>query len=115
MSKENLNLDNTWNALEEKFPRSMNSFCRFIDKYKKENNWDLLFNSDSEYQNSDGFNAAAPKFHDIPFEMQTGIIVLFFSQHLLLTKDEYFVSTGGLAHFKLWLIFQFEKLEPLLF
>lgn len=74
---ENLNKENFWNKLRERFPDAVDFFCKWIDDYKKEVGWNDLFNSNSDYQNADGKNAQAPKFHDLPFEMQNGILARF--------------------------------------
>lgn len=66
MALENLNLDNFWNRLMSEFPESTKDFCKWIDKYKEDNHWTLLFNS-------------RIKFHHLPLEMQTGIIFKYFS------------------------------------
>lgn len=74
---ENLSKANFWDHIEKTYPDSFKLFSTWVDKYKKEVNWDKLFNSDSNYQNADGKNAPAPKFHDLPFEFQNGIIARF--------------------------------------
>lgn len=75
MKNENLNKENYFNGMMEKYPRATQQFCDWIDKYKKENNWDGLFN------NLDRCAPSEPegriKFHNIPVEMQKGIIQLF--------------------------------------
>ena len=74
---DNLTKENFFNALREKHPQAVEFFCRWIDEYKKSVNWNKLFNSDSDYQDANGKNAPAPKFHELPFEMQNGIIARF--------------------------------------
>lgn len=60
---ENLNKENFWNALHDQYPEAVERFCKWIDDYKKEVGWSDLFQGQ--------------KFHDIPFEMQNGIIARF--------------------------------------
>jgi len=67
---ENLGKENLWNELHDKFPDAVDHFCKWIDKYKKEVNWNVLFNESDN-------GAPAPKFHDLPFEMQTGILARY--------------------------------------
>lgn len=74
---ENLNKENFWNRIYETYPEACQEFCDWIDKYKAENNWNVLFNSDSNWQDKDGKNATAPKYHDLPIAMQTGIFIEF--------------------------------------
>lgn len=77
---ENLNKINFFNGEMGKYPKAVKEFCDWIDKYKARVDWNKLFNSDSEYQNAQGKNAPAPKFHDLPLEMQLGIIVCFMEE-----------------------------------
>ena len=67
-----LTKENFWNDLYEKHPEPMKEFCEWIDAYKKEIMWnDLFFNSRRHNP---------IKFHDIPFEMQVGIILRFIKE-----------------------------------
>lgn len=59
---ENLNKKNFFDDMMHTYPEAMQDFLRFIDLYKEEVKWGLYF--DSRYT----------KFHDIPIEMQYGII-----------------------------------------
>lgn len=68
----NLNKENFWNELHAKYPDAVDLFCKWIDKYKVEVGWDELFNQ-AGMPNED----KPVKFHDIPFEMQNGIIARF--------------------------------------
>ena len=77
----NLTKENFWIALYEKFPGEVQSFCDWIDAYKKRVGWNILFNSDSEYQNARGKNAPAPKYHDLPLAMQWGIFQQFCAEN----------------------------------
>lgn len=61
---DNLNKENFWNDLMKEYPGAVEHFCNWIDAYKKEVEWDKVF----------GPNV---KFHDIPLEMQNGIIARF--------------------------------------
>lgn len=58
-----------WDPLKDKFPDAFDFFAKWIDDYKEESNWKALFNETPE--------RPAPKFHDLPFEMQNGIIARF--------------------------------------
>lgn len=61
---ENLNKKNFWDEKMKTCPAIMKHFCKFVDEYKREHKWDKLFHKKI-------------KFHDIPIEMQTGIVVSF--------------------------------------
>lgn len=61
---ENLSKENFWDQLQEKNPRAMDLFNKWIDKYKEEVGWVSLFGPDL-------------KFHDMPFEFQNGVIARF--------------------------------------
>lgn len=66
---QNLNKENFFTeSLQTICPKRMDHFCKWIDEYKKENDWDNLFG---------GGIVKAPKFHDLPFEMQNGIIARY--------------------------------------
>lgn len=69
---QNLNKENFWNALLEKYPEAVELFCKWIDKYKAEVGWDELFNQ-AGLPNED----KPVRFHNIPFEMQNGILARF--------------------------------------
>lgn len=75
-----LTKENFWNELHEKYPKSVQQFCDWIDKYKKKVDWNKLFNSDSDWQDANGKNAPAPKFHDLPIAMQIGILLQYMSE-----------------------------------
>jgi hypothetical protein len=77
----NLSKENFWNDLFDKYPDAVKIFCKWIDKYKKRNKWNTLFNSDSDWQDVNGKNAPAPKFHDLPYAMQIGILIEFLSSY----------------------------------
>lgn len=62
---ENLGKKNFWDQMEKKYPMAVDVFKKWIDGYKKKVNWGILF--------SDGI-----EFHDIPYEMQMGIMNRFF-------------------------------------
>lgn len=59
-----------WNKIEEKFPEAMAKFKVWIDQYKVDVNWDMLF------QNNPGTGVSI-KYHDLPIEMQLGILGKF--------------------------------------
>lgn len=90
---ENLNKDNFWNQLHERFPDAVNHFCKWIDEYKKEVNWNKLFNAGIQQAlQCDGLTTA-PKFHELPFEMQNGILARYelelFNNSKAKGKEEY--------------------------
>jgi len=59
----------TWHA---RFTLAAPFFCKWVDQYKEEVSWEKLFN------HIYGSDLPAPKFHDIPFELQYGILKRFF-------------------------------------
>lgn len=67
---ENLSKENFWDELMKEYPEAVDHFCKWIDEYKKEVNWDVLFSvhCSAAYQ---------VKFHDLPFDMQNGIIARY--------------------------------------
>lgn len=82
---ENLSKENFWDELMKEYPEAVDHFCKWIDEYKKEVNWNKLFN-DSYLQTNIkwatngeicSIDFSAPKFHDLPFDMQNGIIARY--------------------------------------
>lgn len=63
----NLNLKNFFNPAKQHCPISVGAFCSFVDRYKKQVDWKSIFFGDI-------------KFHDIPFDLQVGIIWRFFKE-----------------------------------
>ena len=64
MSYTSLTKENFWNELREMYPEAVDHFCKWIDRYKEEVGWDGLFGE-------------IFKFHNLPFDMQNGIIARF--------------------------------------
>lgn len=58
---QNLTKEGFFNELYALYPDAVEKFCKWIDAYKEEVKWKELF-------------APGVKFHDIPFEMQLGIM-----------------------------------------
>lgn len=80
----NLNKANFWDALMIKYPTAVKNFCDWIDQYKKDVNWDEVFNANrpiAKWDGKEGYmsdkSTVAPKFHDIPLEMQYGILLKY--------------------------------------
>lgn len=84
----NLSKENFFNEMSTKYPSAMERFCNWVDDYKKSVNWSLLFNSDSNWQDAAGKNAPAPRLHDIPYEMQFGILIKFASEVLMFSEKD---------------------------
>ncbi len=72
--KQNLTLENFWNDLHKNHPAAVQIFCDWIDNYKAENNWNVLFNAGAISRTGD---TVAPKYHDLPYAMQLGIWIEF--------------------------------------
>lgn len=74
-----LSKENFWNKIEELYPKAFAEFSAYIDEYKKSVNWEKLFNGGIHHSPEQGFHeeTRAPKFHELPFEMQTGVVNQF--------------------------------------
>jgi len=68
---QNLNKENFWNDLKKKYPDAVDHFCKWIDEYKKEVDWNNLFGNNMSQLNPQ------IKFHDLPIDMQNGIIARY--------------------------------------
>lgn len=64
--------------IEKEFPIAMKKFHSYIDDFKASSNWDHLFNGIEPHRGNDYHEVLSPKFHQIPFAMQKGIIENFF-------------------------------------
>ncbi len=72
----NLNKENFWNEMYQKYPLAMKDFCEWMDEYKKREfyidefkrtlTWDELFLNNSPTTHK-------IKFHNLPIAMQMGI------------------------------------------
>jgi hypothetical protein len=76
---ENLNKENFWDDIKERYPQAVELFCNWIDKYKEEVGWDRLFANGQYFMEPErnGGHRIDTKFHDLPFEMQNGILARF--------------------------------------
>lgn len=63
-----------WLPLEQKCPKMMARFKKWIDQYKIDVEWDGLFNID---EGTKGVKYNDRKFHDLPDAMQFGIFIQF--------------------------------------
>lgn len=64
---ENLDDAGFWNQLLVKFPEAVEHFDKWFEEYKTAQNWKVLFNSEGH----------APRFPDLPVEMQQGILMRY--------------------------------------
>jgi hypothetical protein len=81
-----LTKEHFWDKVLDESPIVMNKFLFYIDDFKKAINWDQLFNSGADTgmlkRGENGYGhkkvlTIAPKFHDLPFCMQKGVIENF--------------------------------------
>lgn len=81
--RDSLTKENFWKATMEQFPKSTKLFYDWIDEYKKASNWDNLFGAHETKMNGSlvcmGY---APKFHELPYDMQAGIWIRFVNDTL---------------------------------
>jgi len=79
---EPLTKENFWDEMTAKYPKAMNHFCAWVDEYKKENDWDDLFNGNiNEHKGHNGGweteLTVAPKYYELPTNIQFGIFLGF--------------------------------------
>lgn len=80
---DNLGKENFWNDMHLRFSEAVNLFCTWIDEYKKEVGWNAMFGNIFPTEKK-------IKFHDIPYEMQMGIMNRFFIEAFA-SKEEFAV------------------------
>lgn len=82
---ENLNKENFFNEQMKLTPLAMADFCKFIDDYKEMVGWQHLFADYKDFkpESLEGGVIAFKqrKFHDIPMELQYGVIIKFLRKH----------------------------------
>ena len=77
MNRENLTKENFWDDIYTKFPKATQVFYDWIDEYKKNNNWDLIFNSKFKVVETSTSIFSSPKYHELPYALQQGIWIEF--------------------------------------
>lgn len=84
--KKNKLPHNFWDDLKKEFPAIMEHFGQWIDEYKNEVAWDILFANGNWVTIDDGSTTEVIKkrkyqqdikFHDLPLEMQQGILIRY--------------------------------------
>lgn len=68
--KYSLTKENFWDAMSTAYPNAMHKFRVWIDEYKNRVNWDATFGAVGQV-------SSPVKFHDLPIEMQWGVIKQF--------------------------------------
>lgn len=96
-TEENLSKMNFWDDCKRLYPKATADFCDWIDNYKKKVNWDFLFKGE------------LIKFHDIPFEMQIGIIMRYFQGNSLIRPSN--INPNDKHDIISWICEQFELKE----
>lgn len=91
---KNLSKEDFWNIMYTKIPLATQCFCEWIDTYKAETGW----------------KEKAPdwKFHDLPIEMQIGVLMLFFEDHNLFF-DRYPTSLNAKANMVETMLFKLNE------
>lgn len=82
---EKLTKENFFDELQAKHPLAMAGFYKWIDGYKIRVSWGLMFQP-------------SIKFHDLPFEMQEGVIMKW-ARELAEDSDEEY-SNAIVEHYK---------------
>ena len=79
---ENLGIENFWNDMSKEYPLAVVRFKTWIDAYKKIVKWEELFGNKI-------------KFHDLPYEMQMGIMNRFFIESFAGQEEYNLVERSG--------------------
>lgn len=85
-----------WDAVRQEHPIGMKIFDRWMDEYKKANDWDALFRNPigarptvsndpvidiGLEQRRRDWDRGKVKYHDLPLAMQAGIVLEFFAEY----------------------------------
>lgn len=73
---QNLSKDNYFDRLMQKYPKAMELFRMWVDRYKTTVDWKTLFCDDKIIP----LSRENVKFHDLPYELQYGVILRFFAE-----------------------------------
>lgn len=102
----NLNKD-FWKEIEEKYPEAFKFFKDWLDQYKKEVNWDDLFNNNLHHRRRHYWSIIM--FHHLPDAMQIGIFIEFMVDRNSFPKSDIF----GADNWQCILVDYFERvLQP---
>jgi hypothetical protein len=69
-----------WDIAMKHCPLAMAKMCEWIDTYKRQVSWHLLFANRAKCR-SRSCRPEYVKFHDLPFDIQYGILLRFFHEH----------------------------------
>jgi hypothetical protein len=110
--KDTLTKENFWDEMSQKYPKAMAHFLNWIDSYKAENDWAILFNDKGEFfdwvdpnnHSKGGIRrvGVAPKYHELPIAFQFGIFVQFSNEVI----KHYRLHAGGTKMETIDLVFE---------
>jgi hypothetical protein len=69
----NFSQQDLWKDIEKKYPEVLEKFRTWIDQYKVEIGWDLIFKNNSG-------TGQSVKFHEIPLDLAVGVIERFLKE-----------------------------------
>jgi len=69
--------DDFWNPIESRSPKQFEKFKNWVDEYKKRVDWSELW-QEGEYIPC--IEIKAPKVHELPDALQTGIFIQFITE-----------------------------------
>jgi len=67
-----LSKEEFWDSLKAQYPVEMDTFLKWIDRYKSINDWNDLFALGDEQR--------TPKYHELPIALQIGIFSQFMNE-----------------------------------
>lgn len=76
-----LTLENFFNQVDKESPQALKVFKDWFDGFKEAHKWNNLFNAAGQCKKLNEWestNLVAPKFHELPFFIQDGILTNFF-------------------------------------
>lgn len=75
-----LTLENFWNEMKLKYPKSVQEWCDWVDAYKVKTHLKVLFNEKTILSPVSGFDPIkihAPKIHALPIALQVGLFIQY--------------------------------------
>jgi hypothetical protein len=101
---EGLTKENFFNERSDLYPLAHHVFLTWIDEEKKKLDWNELFS----YNIPVSYHHEAPKFHQIPFELQFGILARFITIGM---RDPLYNFQFDIELFKRQMKVVYEKIE----
>lgn len=86
-----------WDVLTDRYPIAVEHFKKYIDDYKGKVIWDQIFDPNYSYNKKHNLptNLNSPKFHNLPIELQVGVVIMFISEMNIIPTIYNYLGRGS--------------------